>query len=653
MKARESSNWFSLIVCALLGVLIYSQGVNDLWLFDDGPNLVDNRLLDLVGTDADSWRTASFSSGSGVLRRPVSMASFAAQVAIEGQLSPQVAKAVNIAIHFFNAGLIFLLFRLILRVTPGALPARWSDLIAGLAAVAWALHPLHVSTVLYAVQRMAQLSTLFVLLGLWMFLRWRIAWAQRGASTGEVVAAGLWLLLITAIATLAKENGALLPWLIVALEVSLFRGRWSGAEVPWLSRLAWLAFSLPALVLFAAYLLPPEWLLQRYGTRDFTLQERVLTQARILWQYLGWLVWPDIAQMGVHHDDFRLSHKLMQPVSTLWSLLGWVMAMAVALLLRHRYPLLLFALLFYLVGHSMESTIWPLMMVFEHRNYLPSVGFFLLVSWGLVSVSMHFDKVDPRIPAFGWIALLLMFLFFRVSVWSDELRLAQANVVNLPESSRSHFVYANVLLRQYEGQTAGAEEFNEDERVNLLQGSRLHYAEALHYAPDDLATLVTLYQLDGKYFLEHGQSEHWLARILELLKDKPRGITDKAALKALMRCLGTGGCRGGREVFDKLLALMGEHHSQSSLLDVLEYEYLKASGAPAPEWTAALERAVTAAPNNIKLLYKLLWGYIAMEDMGKSYELARRIMLADPHRLQTTALTNLYPDVVMLSHETR
>ena len=70
----------------------------------------------------------------------------------------------------------------------------------------WLFHPLHVSTVLYVVQRMAQLSSLFVVLGLFVYCRYRLRWAESGSSAGELVTAALWLLLITLAAVLAKEN---------------------------------------------------------------------------------------------------------------------------------------------------------------------------------------------------------------------------------------------------------------------------------------------------------------------------------------------------------------------------------------------------------------------------------------------------------------
>ena len=103
---------------------------------------------------------------------------------------------------------------------------RW---LALLTSALWLLHPLHVSTVLYAVQRMAQLSTLFTLAGLYVFARYRSRWAVAGASPGDVLACLLWLFLFTLLAAFSKENGVLLPWLVVVCEMFVYRGQWAGA----------------------------------------------------------------------------------------------------------------------------------------------------------------------------------------------------------------------------------------------------------------------------------------------------------------------------------------------------------------------------------------------------------------------------------------
>ena len=52
---------------------------------------------------------------------------------------------------------------------------------------------------------------------------------------------------------------------------------------------------------------------------------------------------------------------------------------AFALLLVWRWGrYLAFGIAWFLVGHSIESTVFSLELYFEHRNYFPGVGLFLL-----------------------------------------------------------------------------------------------------------------------------------------------------------------------------------------------------------------------------------------------------------------------------------
>src|SRR5690606_5451195 len=89
----------------------------------------------------------------------------------------------------------------------------------GTVAATWLLHPLLVSTVLYAVQRMAQLSTFFTLLALLAWLKARTADKPRSFYFfGWFVMPAMSLL-----AMLSKENGALLPLYFLLLEVCAFR----------------------------------------------------------------------------------------------------------------------------------------------------------------------------------------------------------------------------------------------------------------------------------------------------------------------------------------------------------------------------------------------------------------------------------------------
>ena len=649
-KSGAAKSRTILIFLSVLGVFAYIQGVTGPWLYDDGPNLTANQLLHIDGLVADDWRTAALSSGSGILRRPVSMFTFAVEHAWWGEMAPLTAKAGNVVLHFLNAIFVLVLCRLLLQAPLG--PGLRQDqvmLVSSAAALIWLLHPLHVSTVLYAVQRMAQLSALFVLIGLCVFLRVRLRWAEAGAGVGEVIASVMWLLLLFALAVLSKENGALLPWLVVVLEVCFFSGRWNGRCYPWLTKLAWALLLIPAISLVCLYVLSPDWLIRGYITRDFSLDERLMTQSRLLWQYLGWFFWPDVTNMGIHHDDIPLSLSLLQPVTTLLSLLAWILVFGVAVVMRHRSPLLLFAVLFYLVAHSMESGILPLMMVFEHRNYLPSVGVCVLLGGLLTLPFLKGDKAHPVLPTIAFSSLLLVFLFIRASLWGDESQLIYRSAVNHPESSRSQYVYANMLLGQYQDQIEKENGRRQD--FGPLAEARYHFEQAVQLAPHDPAVLVTLYQLDSHYFQSLGKRDQWMRQLQETLDTRYIRPSYVNALKSLMKCLAKESCYGGRDVAFSIIDGLREKYPTRVDITLLEHMYLTESGSPYEERIEVLNRALQSRPLDQRLLYRLLGEAVQVKDMGLAYEAGRRIMLSDPSRWQLGALKQLFPKVVVLKYE--
>ena len=322
MQAAPRLTLFAVTLLLLAG-LTYWQGLAGPLFFDDRPALTANELVQIDGSVFDEWRTASLSSNSGRLRRPVSMLTFAANHVVARDFVPVQVKALNLVVHIGIAFLLYHLFQAAiasLRLVSDASTAR---LLALTAAGIWLLHPLHVSTVLYAVQRMAQLSALFVVAGLLVFMHYRQRWAEAGATAGEVLAAGLWLFFLTALAVLSKESGALLPWFVIVLEVCIFRGVWAGRPHKLLRRAGYVLLLLPIGLVFLLLALTPESLIGGYVRREFTLEERLLTQPRLLWRYLGWIALPNINDMGFQHDDIPLSTGLLAPVTTLLALLGW------------------------------------------------------------------------------------------------------------------------------------------------------------------------------------------------------------------------------------------------------------------------------------------------------------------------------------------
>ena len=141
-----------------------------------------------------------------MLMRPISMLSFAVNYYISG-LDPLPFKATNLAIHVATGLAIYALgIQLIPRLLRQVAAPATTRAIALVAASIWMLHPLHVSNVLYVVQRMNQLSTLFALLGLLCYSvgRWQML------RTGSGLATSLCGLTAFGILSLfSKENGAL------------------------------------------------------------------------------------------------------------------------------------------------------------------------------------------------------------------------------------------------------------------------------------------------------------------------------------------------------------------------------------------------------------------------------------------------------------
>ncbi len=624
----------------LLTTGLYFQGLSGPLFFDDGPAITGNGYLEFDGREFDDWRTASLSSNSGPTHRPLAMGSIALNIVAAGGVDAFALKLTNLLIHLACGLLLYLFARGVLYRGFRRADSDVREWAALLAAGLWLLAPLHVSTVLYAVQRMAQLSALFDLAGLALFVYQRERWCRLGAGPGEIIATGLWLLLCTLLATFSKENGFLLLWLLPVVEVSLYRGRWACRDNAWLQGLGWAALLAPLALFAALMLLVPNSLVGGYAGRDFTLEERLLTQLRLLWQYIGWLLWPNINSMGFQHDAIALSAGWLQPVSTLLSGVAWIALLVASFLLRRRVPLLLFATLFYLVGHFMESGVWPLEMVYEHRSYLPSAGIFILLAAGLARLLWRLPLLRPRVSVSVIIAICSTLLFLRVFTWSDGLRLSAVNVANHPDSSRSHFFLAESWLNAYRaGQESGA---GRQELSEYLLLARNEFELMYQRNPRDMAALVMLYYMDQHHFPELQQYTDWFSALQGLAMDRPLQASDFSALEALLSCFAAAACTEPEERMQALLDTLNERYPDNTRLQALRYEYLKTRGATLEQRLALLQAMRKARPHDSEPYQYLLLELSNSGDIAGLYETTRLWMAHDPRRRQLSQIRRMF-----------
>jgi hypothetical protein len=629
-----------LLALLLLALTLYSAGLSGPLFFDDAPAITANPLMQIDGTEFDQWRTASLSSRSGPLRRPVAMFSFAVNQVSAGETSAFSLKLLNVLIHLMVGALVYLLSQNLVKLAFPELNRLKSSWVALLAAGIWLLHPLHVSTVLYAVQRMTQLSALFSMAGLLLFVHYRQRWASDGAGLGEFVGAALWLSLLLLAAVYSKENGLLMLPLIVVIEVCFFRGRWGRVERPALRYTAVALLCLYGAAMVAAAFVPPDFISQRFNGREFTLEERVLTQSRILWHYLGWLALPDLSAMGFQHDDIPLSRGMLAPVTTVLSILGWLSVILLGITLRKRYPLLLFGLLFYLVGHSMESSILPLEMVYEHRNYLPSMGICLVLASVLLVPALNSAQFNPRLVLLGVPLILGLLLWVRVDTWSDELRLMGVNATNHPQSSRSSYFYANALLDHfYQREQLGLSP--EEARESLIT-ARVYFERMYQSNPRDVAALVMLHSLDSQFAASAENGVDWFAKLEELLSSRVLQPSDYNALGALISCINAGGCAVEHQRVVDMLAALRERFPRNVSFLGYQYSYLSARGAPVAELKAILEEALRLSPHHSTYRYRLIELYARENNVDGMYEQVGRWLHYDRRRLELANLKKLF-----------
>lgn len=157
--SRQGQIGISFYLLLLVTALLYYPGLRGPLLLDDFENL---KSLADFSQGITTWRDILATNSSGAFGRPIAMLSFIAnQWASAGDV--WAYKYTNLMIHLLCGVLVFWLCGRLLQEHP-LKSYCWA--IALWVTAFWLLTPLQVSTVLYVVQRMAQLSTLFVLAGL-------------------------------------------------------------------------------------------------------------------------------------------------------------------------------------------------------------------------------------------------------------------------------------------------------------------------------------------------------------------------------------------------------------------------------------------------------------------------------------------------------
>ncbi|MBC8433840.1 MAG: hypothetical protein H8D96_18165 [Desulfobacterales bacterium] len=362
---------FAFVSLFIIIFAIYGNTFQVPFHFDDYVHITHNKKLHITELTLENIKkTFTHYNSPHSIYRPVAYFSFALNYFF-GRDNVTGYHLVNISIHLTSSFFLFLFIFNTLKLP--AIKEKCDSnayLISLLATVMWASNPVQTQAVTYIVQRMASMAGMFYIIAMYLYLK--------GRTSNRAYAQIIFFVLCSVAALLAlgsKENALMLPLSLIFYDLMLIQSI-SKENI----KKNLMFFLLCVLIVvgfgFIATYGKPLSPFAAYKIRPFSLTERVLTESRIIVFYISLLLYPMTARLNLTHD-ITISYSLFNPLSTIFSILFIGSIIAVALFLAKKRPLISFSLIFFFLNHIVESTILPLELIYEHRNYLPSMFFFV------------------------------------------------------------------------------------------------------------------------------------------------------------------------------------------------------------------------------------------------------------------------------------
>jgi len=494
---------FPFLALFVLLLIIYANSLSGAWQFDDISNILCNPSVHLSSLDGEAILQTLYGLDQGKISRPVAYLSFGLNHYLGG-MDPLGYHIVNLVIHALTAIFLFLfVYKTLtlprLRATYG--PNAYS--IALLSATLWAINPVQVTAVTYIVQRMASLAGLFYILSMYLYLL--------GRTSEDWIRKSLFFSLCALSAALAigtKENAAMIPVSIYLYDLILIQDITRKIFVKHLKY-----FILPAAIFVSLWLffsLNILSIVDGYAGRPFTLTERLLTEPRVVLFYISLLLYPTYTRLMLNHD-VELSISLLDPWTTGPAILIIAACLIWAVWRVRKSPLAAYCVLFFFLNHLIEGSFIPLELIYEHRNYIPSMLLFLPVAILIVRALEYFSyKKILQLSIVALVSFVLAAQGHTVSMYNhifkDTYSLWSDNVIKAPNLSRPYIGLGNALWDQERFEEAYAA-YETAWRLNRFQRSANAHSAIFNM---------------GRYHFLIGDNERALAFFKAAIKIEPK-----------------------------------------------------------------------------------------------------------------------------------
>ena len=410
------------LLLAAFVALAYYPALDADFVFDDLPNIVFNQAV-----HPENLRDLGRVFSSGVSRtRPLALLTFALNH-LAGGMNPFGYHLVNTAIHAANSIILYAVFMQLFAVvgrkntlvpTGNGERTSWSFYGAAL----WAVNPVQTQAVTYIVQRMTSLAAMFYLLAILVHLLRRRERIPAGPATAAIA-------LFSLLGLGCKEIILSLPAALLVIDFCLFPEK---AKKSWPVLAAFLAAAAGTGFFMNGGHLPD--LTAPYPERGFSPVERVMTQWRVLWHYLGLVLVPLPSRLHLTYG-IAPSRGLLAPWTTTAGLSAMAAAIAWAVYIRKKRPLAALAVLFYFTGHAIEASFINLELAFIHRLYLPTVFLPLIFLPRPENAAVRLRKLAPIL-----VAVIALFSFWTVQrnlEWSATPEFWGSNIKRGADTARA------------------------------------------------------------------------------------------------------------------------------------------------------------------------------------------------------------------------
>ncbi len=425
-RVQKYYKFIGAAIIVILGIIIYSNSFNCAFHYDDGLHIVNNAKIRNIG-DVNAWWNYS--------QRPISMFSFVLNYHFN-KLDVWGYHLVNLLIHLITTGLVWW-FAFLIFSSPALKEhpvVKNKFLLSFFISLLFLAHPLATQSVTYIMQRQNAMAAMFYFLSIILYMKGRMS--DKEIWKKYLLFAGSLIFMILGV--FSKENAFTIPLSIILVEFFFLRTRKISINFKDYRVILAIVFLIGLAVLVLSRFSFDMFDIRKPSDiegRNYTITplNYLFTEFWVILKYIQLLIFP--INQSLDHD-IRISNNFfeLRTIISFLVLLGLVV-WAVFLFKKHR--IFSFGIIWFLLTLSIESSIIPLDdFIYEHRTYLPSFGFFLIISIVIYNLLWQKNK-NIAISIFVLLVIISSIASHqRNNVWKDDITLWSDVVLKSPGKAR-------------------------------------------------------------------------------------------------------------------------------------------------------------------------------------------------------------------------